>query len=145
MVIGDGTNLIVSDGGFRGIVLRIAPGAWRRRARRFTADAGAGLQDLVDFTIARGLKGLETLSGIPGCGRRGVRQRRRLRPLHLRARGPGAVLRRVDGLRFDPRSLPVSTTARASSRRRKEWIISHGELVLDSCGRLRYCAGRGGC
>jgi len=30
------------------------------------AQAGAVLQDLVDFTIARGLKGLETLSGIPG-------------------------------------------------------------------------------
>ena len=30
------------------------------------ADAGAVLQDLVDFAIARGLKGLETLAGIPG-------------------------------------------------------------------------------
>ena len=29
------------------------------------------LQDLVDFTIARGLKGLETLAGIPGLGGRG--------------------------------------------------------------------------
>ena len=29
-------------------------------------DAGAVLQDLVDFTIDHGLRGLETLAGIPG-------------------------------------------------------------------------------
>ncbi len=66
MVIGGGTNLIVSDEGFRGIMLRFV-------ARRIAAadgsvqcDAGAALMDLVDFTIANGLQGLETLAGIPG-------------------------------------------------------------------------------
>jgi UDP-N-acetylmuramate dehydrogenase len=34
--------------------------------RRISVDAGAVLQDLVDFANDRGLKGLETLAGIPG-------------------------------------------------------------------------------
>jgi UDP-N-acetylmuramate dehydrogenase len=62
MVIGGGTNLIVSDNGFRGIVLRFRADRLMAANGRVVADAGAVLQDLVDFTIARGLKGLETLS-----------------------------------------------------------------------------------
>ena len=66
MVIGGGTNLIVSDQGFRGIVLRYRADRLRAAGACVMADAGAVLQDLVDFTVARGLKGLETLAGIPG-------------------------------------------------------------------------------
>jgi UDP-N-acetylmuramate dehydrogenase len=66
MVIGGGTNLIVSDTGFRGLVLRYRGEALLAADGRVVAQAGAVLQDLVDFTIGHGLKGLETLAGIPG-------------------------------------------------------------------------------
>jgi UDP-N-acetylmuramate dehydrogenase len=66
MVIGGGTNLIVSDAGFRGFVLRYRADSLRAANGRVMADAGAVLQDLVDFANGRGLKGLETLAGIPG-------------------------------------------------------------------------------
>lgn len=66
MVIGGGTNLIVSDAGFRGMVLRYRGDALLASNHRVVAQAGAVLQDLVDFAIAHGLKGLETLAGIPG-------------------------------------------------------------------------------
>lgn len=66
MVIGGGTNLIVSDSGYRGIVLRYRGDRLLAANGRISADAGASLQDLVDFAIGRGLAGLETLSGIPG-------------------------------------------------------------------------------
>lgn len=66
VVIGGGTNLIVSDAGFRGIVLRYRGSRLMASNGRVQADAGALLQDLVDFAIDRGLAGLETLSGIPG-------------------------------------------------------------------------------
>ena len=66
MVMGGGTNLIVSDSGFRGIVLRYRALSLHAANNRVMADSGAVLQDLVDFTVARGLKGLETLAGIPG-------------------------------------------------------------------------------
>jgi len=66
MVIGGGTNLIVSDSGFRGLVLRYNASRLSVDGERVTADAGAVLQDLVDFANGLGLKGLETLAGIPG-------------------------------------------------------------------------------
>ena len=64
--LGDGSNLIVSDDGYRGAVMRYL-------GRRITlhddvveAEAGASLQALVDFTIVQGLSGLHRLERIPG-------------------------------------------------------------------------------
>jgi len=65
-VTGGGTNLIVSDQGFRGLVLRYVEDTLQAAGARVTAGAGAVLQDLVDFANHRGLQGLETLAGIPG-------------------------------------------------------------------------------
>jgi UDP-N-acetylmuramate dehydrogenase len=66
MVTGGGTNLIVADEGFRGLVLRFAANTLTADGECVTASAGAVLQNLVDFANARGLRGLETLAGIPG-------------------------------------------------------------------------------
>jgi UDP-N-acetylmuramate dehydrogenase len=66
MVIGGGTNLIVSDHGYRGLVLRYNAASLSIEGAVVTADGGAVLQDMVDFANERGLKGLETLAGIPG-------------------------------------------------------------------------------
>ena len=66
VVLGAGTNLIVSDNGFRGVVVRYSANAITAEDCQVRVDAGAVLQDLVDFSNARGLKGLETLAGIPG-------------------------------------------------------------------------------
>ncbi len=66
VVIGGGTNLVVSDAGFRGIVLRFTAACVRAEGDTVIADAGAELQSVVDCAVARGLRGLETLAGIPG-------------------------------------------------------------------------------
>jgi UDP-N-acetylmuramate dehydrogenase len=66
VVIGGGTNLIVSDDGFRGLVLKFASEGIRAEETQIHVDAGTVLQTLVDYTIDRGLKGLETMTGIPG-------------------------------------------------------------------------------
>jgi UDP-N-acetylmuramate dehydrogenase len=69
-VLGGGSNLVVADDGFSGLVIRIGT-----RGRRFergnnqvmlTATAGEPWDDLVAETVARDLAGLECLSGIPG-------------------------------------------------------------------------------
>src|SRR4029077_3762966 len=57
MVIGGGTNLIVSDDGFRGMVLRYTAANLSAQGSLVTADAGAVLQDLVDYANHLGLKG----------------------------------------------------------------------------------------
>jgi UDP-N-acetylmuramate dehydrogenase len=65
-VIGEGTNLIVSDQGFNGIVLRLTAKAIEHDGATLRAEAGAELQALVDYSIDQGLRGLETMTGIPG-------------------------------------------------------------------------------
>jgi UDP-N-acetylmuramate dehydrogenase len=66
MIIGGGTNLVVSDGGFDGVVLRYTGVAIKHESTTLRIEAGAVLQDVVDRSMAWGLKGLETMTGIPG-------------------------------------------------------------------------------
>jgi len=66
VVIGSGTNLVVSDEGFRGLVLRFTGARIETRGRRLLAEAGAELQSLVEAANDAGLAGLQTLAGIPG-------------------------------------------------------------------------------
>ncbi len=66
VVIGGGTNLIVSDDGFRGVILKLSSDQIRADGSSVYVESGASLQTLVDFTVDLGLKGLETLTGIPG-------------------------------------------------------------------------------
>jgi len=66
VVIGGGSNLIVSDAGFRGIVLKLNSSGICIDGSRAIAEGGALLQRLVDATIAAGLAGIHTMTGIPG-------------------------------------------------------------------------------
>jgi len=65
-VIGGGTNLVAADEGFPGVILRYTSGRIKREGRRILADAGASLDELVEFAIEHGLGGVETLARIPG-------------------------------------------------------------------------------
>ncbi|MBK5291744.1 MAG: UDP-N-acetylmuramate dehydrogenase [Acidobacteriia bacterium] len=65
-LIGGGSNLVVSDQGFPGLVLRYLGDRIGADGTRVSVEAGAELQALVDFTIDRGLRGLGTMTGIPG-------------------------------------------------------------------------------
>jgi UDP-N-acetylmuramate dehydrogenase len=66
VVIGGGTNLIVDDAGFYGAVVRYTGRAIAIADTHVRIEAGAVLQDVVDATIAAGLRGVETMTGIPG-------------------------------------------------------------------------------
>ena len=66
VVIGGGTNLVVADSGFEGVVLRYSGRAIVHKGDLLYAEAGAVLQCVVDRSIAVGLEGLQTMTGIPG-------------------------------------------------------------------------------
>ena len=143
VVIGGGTNLIVADRGFRGIVLRYRADGLQADGGRVVAEAGAVLQDLVDFTIARGLRGVETLAGIPGSVGAAV---------YGNAGAYGhSLAERVVSVRFyDGRGVRVFDNEECRFqyresifKRRKEWIIFSAELRLDPAdgGELQRIAG----
>jgi UDP-N-acetylmuramate dehydrogenase len=68
MILGKGTNLVVKDQGIRGWVVCLTRGMKKVRQEGdvVEADSGLPLQRLVQFTIQRGLAGLEPFFGIPG-------------------------------------------------------------------------------
>ena len=65
-LIGGGTNLVASDDGFPGAVLRFTANRIDVQGAMVMAQAGVSLQEVVDLTIQFGLRGLETMAGIPG-------------------------------------------------------------------------------
>ena len=70
LVLGGGSNLVVADEGFSGVVVRAASCGLRFTAQddavEVTASAGQDWDDLVRQCLAAGLAGIECLSGIPG-------------------------------------------------------------------------------
>lgn len=71
LIIGGGTNLLISDAGFAGTVIRISNNQVKEEVdacsgATLTIGAGENWDDFVASTIDRGFAGLETLSGIPG-------------------------------------------------------------------------------
>src|ERR1051325_2650489 len=69
-VLGGGSNLVIADRGFDGLVLRLrASGVQAHDAGNDTivvAGAGESWDELVAFAVSRNLAGIECLSGIPG-------------------------------------------------------------------------------
>ncbi len=72
-VLGEGTNLIVRDKGFRGVVLKLSEGFKVITIERetnenvyVTAQAGARLMRVVSFASEHSLTGIEFATGIPG-------------------------------------------------------------------------------
>jgi UDP-N-acetylmuramate dehydrogenase len=66
-ILGGGSNILVRDGGFKGLVVH--PTAFQRLERQgATVMAGAGVRisRLLAFCCRQGLAGLEILSGVPG-------------------------------------------------------------------------------
>ncbi len=130
-VIGDGTNLIVSDAGFRGVVLRFTARGLAREGSTVRAEAGTELQALVDFCIGEGLKGMETMTGIPGsvgaavhgnAGAYGHSINERVRRVRF---FDGAALRTFDNAECEFRY------RESAFKRHKDWIIFSTELAMD--------------
>ncbi|HWF11103.1 MAG TPA: UDP-N-acetylmuramate dehydrogenase [Bryobacteraceae bacterium] len=130
VVIGGGTNLIVSDEGFRGVVLKLANRHIAAEGDTVHADSGASLQALVDFTADGGWKGIETMTGIPGSVGAAV---------YGNAGAYGhSIAERVARVRFfDGSAVRELTNVQCEFhyresvfKRRKDWIIFSTELAM---------------
>ncbi|GGX79560.1 UDP-N-acetylmuramate dehydrogenase [Streptomyces hiroshimensis] len=66
LIIGGGSNLVISDKGFEGTALRIATTGFTLDGTRLDLAAGENWSDAVARTVEAGLAGIECLAGIPG-------------------------------------------------------------------------------
>ncbi len=68
-LLGGGSNLLVRDEGFPGLVVKLSGAAFGEiqvEGRRIIAGGGASLSHLVSAAVGAGLSGLEPLVGVPG-------------------------------------------------------------------------------
>ncbi len=90
-VLGGGSNVLVSDAGIRGVVIRVRGGAIALEGESdVRADAGVSLNGLVRWTIGRALAGLESWAGTPGTVGGAV-----FGNAHYRGRSIGELVRSV--------------------------------------------------
>lgn len=71
-VLGGGSNVLIADEGFDGLVLRVALKGISEISESVedvfvTAKAGEDWDEFVEFCVEKNLAGIECLSGIPGC------------------------------------------------------------------------------
>lgn len=100
LLLGGGSNVVVSDAGFRGAVVRIVSSGLRIDGDTVVADAGVVWDDAVRRAVEAGVGGLECLSGIPGAvgatpvqnvGAYGVEVAELIRRVHLFDRRSGVT------------------------------------------------------
>ena len=134
VIIGGGTNLIVSDEGYEGVVLKFDGRALCSEPGpdgtvRVVAQAGAVLQSLVDFSIDLGLEGLHTMTGIPGFTGAAV---------YGNAGAYGhSVMEFVETVRFfDGNAIREFNNAQCEFRYRESIFKSHKDWVILSVSLL---------
>lgn len=65
-ILGGGSNLLVSDKGIDALVIKIKLKGIELKGNELHVKSGTPLQDVIEFTISKGLSGLQKLTGIPG-------------------------------------------------------------------------------
>ncbi|HMS43631.1 MAG TPA: UDP-N-acetylmuramate dehydrogenase, partial [Pyrinomonadaceae bacterium] len=65
-ILGGGSNVLISDAGFDGLVLQIGLQGIAAKENIITAQAGEDWDEFVNFCVGQTLAGIECLSGIPG-------------------------------------------------------------------------------
>ena len=68
MIMGNGSNIVFSDDGYHGVIIKIGAGLSRIEVDgdTITAEAGASLAAVANLAMENSLSGLEFASGIPG-------------------------------------------------------------------------------
>jgi UDP-N-acetylmuramate dehydrogenase len=66
LVLAGGSNVVIADHGFPGVVVHVATRGVARDGEELRVQAGEPWDALVARTVAEGLQGFECLSGIPG-------------------------------------------------------------------------------
>ena len=65
-ILGGGSNVLFSDKGFKGLVIKTQNSKLKTQNSKIQAEAGASLKELVSAAAENGLAGLEWATGIPG-------------------------------------------------------------------------------
>jgi len=135
LVLGRGTNLLVRDGGIRGVVVRLGGEflAVESDDARVRAGAGVALADLARRCGRRGLSGLEFAVGIPGTVGGAVVMNAGAYGSEMRDVLSAAECVRPDRLEEGVRTFPAAEldlAYRTSRPQREGWVVVSAVLAL---------------
>lgn len=132
-VVGNGSNLLVSDRGFPGVVLQVG----RRMSRitldgtRVIAQAGATLAQVARAAMENGLTGLEFASGIPGTVGGGVVMNAGAYDGEMSQVVEQVVVQDRDGERMELDNATMEFGYRTSSLRRHPFVVTEVTFRLE--------------
>lgn len=132
-VVGNGSNLLVSDRGFSGVVLQVG----RRMSRitldgtRVIAQAGATLAQVARAAMENGLTGLEFASGIPGTVGGGVVMNAGAYDGELSQVVEQVVVQDRNGERMELDNATMEFGYRTSSLRRHPFVVTEVTFRLE--------------
>ena len=134
-IIGNGSNLLVHDGGIRGLVLRISGGlnAIRREGDCLLVQAGASLAAVAAFARDEGLSGMAELGGIPGTVGGGVYMNAGAYGGEIRAVCLSKLALREDSVVWDVGAGTGSVTVEAAmaARRGRVYAVERKDAAFD--------------
>lgn len=136
-VVGNGSNLLVSDRGFSGVVLQVG----RRMSRitldgtRVIAQAGATLAQVARAAMENGLTGLEFASGIPGTVGGGVVMNAGAYDGEMSRVVEQVVVQDRNGERMELDNATMEFGYRTSSLRRHPFVVTEVTFRLEQGDR----------
>ena len=150
-VMGSGSNLLISDTGVRGVVLRLGPslGEIVFQGATVRAQAGASLPKLAKLAADRGLAGLEWGGGVPGtvggavamnAGAHGSETSQVLKIAHLVSRDGERQAVPVDAMRYSYRRSGL-IREEGSRRCRRRVRLADRIASRQSLGRMKRVRG----
>jgi UDP-N-acetylmuramate dehydrogenase len=131
-ILGGGSNILFSDKGFRGLIIKIDTKTITNDNNEITADAGVTIPELIKFATEHRLQGLEKWIGLPGTVGGAVRGNAGRNDLET-----AQILTEAQVL--DPETGKITTTTNKDLEfaYRKSRIKHSKEIVLSATFRLQ--------
>lgn len=133
-ILGNGSNVLFSDEGFKGLVIKIQNSKFKIKNKKIFAESGCLLNKLAIESIKKGLKGLEWAIGIPGTLGGAIRGNAGAFGKEIKD-----VLEKVKVLKIKDKKLEIVNINKKKCKfkyrdsifkRKKNWIILEATLKL---------------
>ncbi len=118
-VIGGGTNILFSDDGFEGLVIKDSLSFIKREGDFVSVGSGSMVDDLVSFCVQNSLSGFEWAGGLPGTVGGGIRG------------NAGAFLGEMEDGLIEVTSIDINTL-KIKKRNKKECLFGYRQSVFKS-------------
>ena len=132
LILAGGSNLIVSDRGFEGLVIAIEIMGWQIKGEELISAPSTTMAELVDTSIEKGLAGLEWAGGLPGSFGGAVRGNAGCFGAEMKD-----IITSVTSIHVDTRQMVTRGHDDSQFEYRGSYYKYHPEVIISATIRLR--------